>query len=402
MARSQIGDDEMTEQNVRQALKDIASQAVPANMDLWPSIRAHVAPRSRRARTTLVLPRTRLGWIVLALVLSLMVGATGYALAPVVGRLFQQDAGMRGIQRDDLIQHYQMKATIDGVAVELLRAYADANRIIVGYAIRSDEGQRYDPREVRLTTDAGTVLPPSGGMGVVGQSDILDVNLPPGESTHVRTFDAAPIQGEPANIGLHLAIELEAMNLPAHKGAATPTPIQSPETGSRRVIVGPTVGPFTFDFTVPFIPARTAVVQQTVETAGVAVHLEQVRVTPSETRVVLCFQPPDAEHEDWTTIASLEAGPVSGVSGASRSRDTTSRAARECYQHVFPVSLYDYHGEWQVTVTELVGMDVDRLEARVEEEQKRSSGEESGSVEVHSAGFQTRLSGPWIFRFRVP
>jgi len=49
-----------------------------------------------------------------------------------------------------------------------------------------------------------------------------------------------------------------------------------------------------------------------------------------------------------------------------------------CYGHGFLAPLYDQRGEWTLTVTELVGFDL------------------APPYE------QTRLAGPWAFRFRVP
>ena len=49
-----------------------------------------------------------------------------------------------------------------------------------------------------------------------------------------------------------------------------------------------------------------------------------------------------------------------------------------CYCYGFLAPLYDQRGEWTLTVTELVGFD------------------------LAGQGEQTRLAGPWVFRFRVP
>ena len=48
------------------------------------------------------------------------------------------------------------------------------------------------------------------------------------------------------------------------------------------------------------------------------------------------------------------------------------------YYYGFFAPLYDQRGEWTLTVTELVGFD------------------------PAGPGEQTRLAGPWVFRFRVP
>jgi hypothetical protein len=49
-----------------------------------------------------------------------------------------------------------------------------------------------------------------------------------------------------------------------------------------------------------------------------------------------------------------------------------------CYSCDFFAPLYDQRGEWTLTVTELVGFD------------------------LAQPWGQTRLAGPWVFRFHVP
>ena len=135
------------------------------------------------------------------------------------------------------------------------------------------------------------------------------------------------------------------------------------------------VGPFTFDFSVPFIPGRVAEVNQTVEAAGVAVRLERVVVTPSETRAYLRFDPPGGAEMGWTAIVTLKApGDESGQSGFYSVKDDPP-----VHQYGFLAPLYDRYGEWTLTVTELVGTDLTQQPSE-----------------------DIRLAGPWVFRFRVP
>jgi len=58
---------------------------------------------------------------------------------------------------------------------------------------------------------------------------------------------------------------------------------------------------------------------------------------------------------------------------------TVNKTRKEgCYCYSFFAPLYDQQGEWTLTVTELVGFD------------------------PAGPGEQTRLAGPWVFRFHVP
>jgi hypothetical protein len=365
----------MKKQQVTQILQEIAEQEVPANLDLWPAIRARVQPQRRSSRWAQLMPNTRLGWAFLALVLFLALGAVTHAVAPVVERLFQQDAGLQQVGQANLAQELNLSQTVDGVTVTLERAYADANRIVVGFTIKDPNGQRYDPyHHLTLTDMAGTVFSGTIGFGVTGQSDILQVSLPPGEGANVICFDAASVEGAPAELDLRLVMEVvEALPLDAFE---PPPTSDSPPAEPPMVVVEEEaiVGPFTFDFSVPFIPGRVAEVNQTIEAAGVAVRLERVVVTPSETRAYLRFDSPGGAEMHWTPMAMLQAP---GEDGKSHTGYVGSYGPAS-YQYGFLASLYDQQGEWTLTVTELVGSDLTR------------------------PGEQTWLAGPWVFRFRVP
>ena len=368
----------MKEQQVAQILQGIAEDAVPATLDLWPAIRAQVQPRRRPSRWARIVPATRLGWAFLALALSLAFGAVAYAVAPVLSRVFQMEAGLQHIEQADLVQELDLSQTVDRVTVTLEQAYADTNRIVVGFTIKGPTGQRYEARHLTLTDAASTVFPGTVGYGVSGQSDILKASLPPGEGAYVLAFDAAAVKGAPDDLDLRLVMEVEELVLPPDAPGPFPTSSGSPAEPPESMVVelqpmpeGAIVGPFTFDFSVPFIPGSAIEVQHTVEAAGVAVRLERIVVTPSETRAFLCFDPPDGDDKEWTPIATLDA--------ADESVPTVNEPGEEgCYRCDFFAPLYDHQGEWTLTVTELVGFDL-----------------------VPPWG-QTRLVGPWVFHFHVP
>ena len=389
----------MKEQQTVQILQEIAEQEVPASVDLWPAIRARVQPRRRSSRWAQLMPNTRLGWAFMALVLCLAFGAVAYAVVPVVSRLFQQEAGLRHVEQANLVQELNLSQTVDGVTVTLERAYADANRIVVGFTIKAPHGQRYDAHHLTLTDAAGAVFSGMHGYGVTGQSDILKVSLPPGEGAYVLAFDAAPVEGAPAELDLRLVMEVREFVLPLDAPEPPPTPISPPDEPPASMVVealpvpeGAIVGIFTFDFSVPFIPGRVAEVNQTIEAAGVAMYLERVVVTPSETRAYLRFDSPSGEVEWWMPIAMLQAPGEDGKSYAGY----VGSYGPASYQYGFLAPLYDRQGEWTLTVTEVAGTDIGGLESRINRQA------DSAVVSVDAAEFQTRLAGPWVFRFRVP
>ncbi len=338
-------------------------------------------PRLGRLLPRVLVPATRLGWASLILALLLTFGAAAYAVAPAIGRLFQQEPGLQHVEQADLVQELGLSQTVNGVTVTLERAYADANRIVLGLTIKDPHGQRYDVHRFTLTDAAGTVFPQTTGFGAAGQSDIFGIQLPPGEEAHVLCFDAAAVEGAPAELDLRLAVEVRELVLPTDTPGPSITSAGSPAEPAEPMVVeleplpqGAVVGTFTFDFSVPFVAGRVAEVNQTVEAAGVAVRLERVVVTPSETRVYLRFDPPGEVETGWTAIVRLKAP------GDVRSRSRFYAVADDAPVHVygFLAPLYDRRGEWKLTVAELVG------------------------TELMSPYNDVRLTGPWVFRFHVP
>lgn len=382
----------MTEQQVTHILEEIAEQAVPAHLDLWPSIRARLQPEQRPSRWAHALPATRLGWAFLILTLFLAFGAAVYAVAPILSRVFQMEAGLQYVEQANLGQEVDLSQTIDGITVTLQRVYADANRIVVGYSVKGPEylpdNHTLGPARVTLTDAAGIVFPESVGYGVTGQSDILQVSLRPREGVYVSTFDASSVEGEPAALDLHLVMDVETNVVPT---PVPPTPGVYADRGPLEPVTPVArTGPFTFDFSLPFIPGRTLELQRTVEAAGIAVRLERVVVTPSETRAILCFDPPDGKSEEWLPVVTLStagrkayiAGPgAEQIYNLNGSAITTVGRIGEgtCYRYSVLAPLDDQSGEWMLTVTELVGFDPG-----------------------YKPGEQKRLAGPWVFRFRLP
>jgi hypothetical protein len=340
----------MNERQIGQSLHELAGQAVPDDLDLWPAIRARVTPR-HRCRWVQLRPTTRLGRVFLVLALCLALGAGAWAVSPIVDRLFRVDPGLNHVGQAGLGQDLALSQMVDGVTVTLERAYADANRIAIGLTVRGSCVLGYDLAHVALSDVRDRTLPLSTGMGVKGQSDVLQLELPSGEGAHVLSFDASALQGAPSALDLRLVVEVA----------------RSPVLLNKHVI-----GPFIFDFSLPFNPGQVVDVQQRVTTASVDVELRQVVVTPSETRVLLCLGVPGEMGTSWGAVSTLrtETGQANGVWVRS--------AEQGCAFHGFLPPLYDQPGEWTLTVTELLMHD------------RTQPGE------------STRIAGPWVFQFRVP
>jgi len=371
--------EELKKERLSPILYEIAAEGVPNSRDLWPSIRAHLKPNRRRVRLAALRPATRLGWAVLALATILTVSTVAYAVVPVVSRLFQQEVGLRDVEQAGLSQTIDRSQTIDGITVTLEQGYADANRIVVGYTISSSDGQRYDPH-VALSDVNGVEFPPTTGMGLTGYSDVMGISLPPGEGSYVFSFDAAGLRGTPPTLDLHLEVTLREFVLAATDTTLAPTLDKLPAETTDPTVVeltplrveGELVGPFIFDFDLALNPGHVIEVGRVVEAAGIPLEVRQVVVTPSESRALLCIEPPDGAWERWAAMATLST--AEGQAGTAWSANPEGG----CAVHAFLPSLYGQEGNWTLAVEELIRFfDVPGKD-------------------------QMRLKGPWVFHFQVP
>jgi hypothetical protein len=202
------------------------------------------------------------------------------------GLIFQQEVGLSHVEQAGLSQEIDLSQTVDSITLTLERGYADINRIVLGYTIHTADSRRYDPYSMRLSDANGVTLLLTIGMGVSGQSDVMDISLPPGERGYVFSFDATDLQGIPSTLDLHLEVELREFLLLAERERAV-------------------AGPFTSDFDLLLSPGYTNEVQQNIEAAGVALELKRIVVTPSKTRVFLCIEAPGDEWKHWAVVAKL-------------------------------------------------------------------------------------------------
>ncbi len=373
----------MNEERLGQILQESAEQGIPADLDLWNSVRARVQARRRSATLLPRIPVARLGWVFLTLIVLLALGAVAYAIDPAVSRMFHEITGLGQNEQSKLVQKLNLSRTVSGVTVNLQRAYADANQIVVGYTIKSSDGQRYEPYVEALTDTSGRTFYAQGGMGVTGQSEVLNVSLPPGEGAYVFSFDASPITNAPSVLHLRLGFQAERFTLPTSIPEPTvprPTQVVDSSAAEAKYAVREKrqlVGPFVFEFTVPFIPGQRVQVNQSVEHAGIKARLESVIITPSATSATMCFESLPQDFQDWSPIVELNPGRGASLSASFESRGPKG-SPTNCHRIMYLNNLAGRSGTWTMTVNEMIGFD------------------------LKQPGGQTRVKGPWTFRFQVP
>lgn len=247
----------MNKQQFQQTLHELATQAVPSNLDVWSALRERISLRSHRTLRARLIPATRLGWLGLALAAVFIFSITAYATGPVISRLLQKDERLNHVDLS-LSQPLDLSQTIENVTATVKWAYADSEWVLIGYTIRSSDGRRFDPYDATLTEATGITFQGQGGYGFTGHSDILQATLPPGEGTFVDIFDSITgLSTDSHTLNVHFTVYAQELILPSTQ-AIPPTTEATTETGVAQVQLQPmsggtVIGPFTFDFNIPVV-----------------------------------------------------------------------------------------------------------------------------------------------------
>ncbi len=334
---------------------------VEPSREWWDNAISHLGEQQRRSRWLGHMPRTRLAWALLPLII-LLIGGTAYGASSLISELFQRFAP--DVEVAGLAQELDLSQTIDGVTVKLERVYADSNVVLVGFTVNGP-GARYYADAGKLSTADGQSLYPMIGMGVVPGSDVILGSWAPSERVAMITaFDASSVKRAPSGLSLRLETSVADSVVPGEDQTS--------------------VGPFIFDFKVPFHSGKVIHIGQTVEAAGVPITLEQIVISPWATRAVFSFSPPyDDRKNTPLLITSLKpAGGDSMKSSIGRVKETSS-------EQYFNGDFTGQPGEWAVTVSELV----------FREPAVKPGSQEGGT---HPESDRKRLAGPWVFHFQVP
>lgn len=340
----------MKKEHINQILHEISKEEVPNDLDIWPVIQTRLQPQ--RLRKASFIPATvRLGWIGVGLLFLLLVSGIVYALNPIIHDLLVTDPGLNNVESKGLGYSLNLNQTIDKVTVILNWVYVDENRITVAYLVHTPDAEEYEPQQFTLTDDVGHNFLSIVGMGTSNTAEKTEVITSLGEDGYIFSFDAASVPNKPSTLNLQLEMSLTSRS------------------------TSQVIGPFTFNFDAPVTPGRIADPKQTVIQEDIAVTLERVIITPSDTMAIICFKTPNEAYNDWLPISQVDVETADGnfqavVGRQANQHDTCTN------NHYFP-PLYEYSGSWKLTVTELVGF--------------KDIGPE-----------QLRIAGPWVFEFEMP
>jgi len=333
------------EQELRNHFSAEVTEIAPSH-GWWYNAISQVVTKRNRSRWFGLVPKTRLAWAFLPLVVLLLGGAV-YGASSLLGELFQRHAPQ--LEEAGLAQELELNQTINGITVSLERAYADSNVVLVGFTVNGPD-TRYQAEISGLSTDDGQNLSGMIGVGTGSKEIIGNLN----SSATIYTFDASTLKDVPSE--LNLILEVSVADLPM--------------IGESKTLAGP----FRFEFDVPFHFGKSIDIGKTVEAAGIPITLEQVTI--SHWGVKALFQSPDGDK--YMPIVSLTL-PNGNSAGGVISKHTEVSIVQ-----YFTGDFMRQSGEWTVTVKELVFPP------------------ESPTAGTHPESDTMRLAGPWVFHFDVP
>ncbi len=284
--------------------------------------------------------------------------------SPAAGDVWGRgDPGLASVAQAGLVRALSLSDTHDGATLTLERAYADANRIVIGYSLRVPEafgdygGISADMQVTPLTDSAGRWYSRTGSGGFADGRGAF--------YAYVVSFDAAPLPP---------GVQEATFDLTFPEVTGIPKGTSKTEVLAR--------GPWRFHFTVPVQPGRVVDQPQAIAAAGSTVRLERVVITPSLTRVWVRITPPDGDSSwHWLPIVDLD-GP-GYVSGGPRGSHEVPPGSG-LFDHLFLTPPGPSGSRWVVNVSELVGMKPPPTLTPAERPQQR------------------RLAGPWVFPFVIP
>ena len=319
-----------------------------------------------------LLPASRLGWVASGLVVLATLGAVGYAISPTLGeKLFSQVMGRWDQDYTaELSKEIGIRESIEGVTVTVDHAYFDSNRIGIEYTVTGlPQFHSGGPREFEFYAVLEDANAPdvrfrsAGGSGVRSDSQIKGMEVPSDTVTEVVAFDVTGAQADASGMRLSFVVSADEM---VRDGDGS-LPVR-------------TIGPFVFNFKVPFVPStdiRVIHVGSTIEVSGVRVSLEEVTITPAEvTALIVADRTPEQRQAGLKPRSVVLSGPWDWPADSPLPDAyvvTTLGDMPDTFLARFQLIWEAEPGEWTLTVENL--RDADDAEV---------------------------LNGPWIFHFQVP
>jgi len=238
--------------------------------DLHAFFNPAVPSRLRTAPPLVVRRNNHVSWrwtrtaLVAALAVFALVGAT-YVALPLLQQLWASDRGLAHVANAGLVRDVDAAQTIDGVTVHLQRAYADANRVVVGYTVAFPKSVRFNdsdatPRVGEVTLKDAEGRQYRGVMSTFAGASPLGAQL--------LSFEGSGTASAPRDTTYTLSI---AKVFSGTNPGATPT--------------GSVSGPWVFTFTLANAPGRVVTPSLALSSGDLSIAFTRIVVAPSATRI---------------------------------------------------------------------------------------------------------------------
>lgn len=304
----------MDKHTIQQDIHNILTEEIPDDMNILPDIHEQL----KKTPTSRVRPMLTLSRVAAVIAIFVLVSAGGYAL-------FQRNLVSKDIPQQRITDIDETQ-TIEDVSVTLTWAYADAHRLALAYSMEYPQLDNFvnSPVVTLKTADGLEFMPAFGGGGGGGGGSNI-----PNYSESIINYDTSTIEDSPESIDLILTLDFSAeaiqstqnmMPMGGGGGGGNMPPVSGTESesmpsgggggGSSSGGGGGSTPPefatpdisqiidrvFTFEFTLPFYQALEVVpTENTIESNGVTITVDNIRYTPSLTKFDMCYNMPDDE-----------------------------------------------------------------------------------------------------------
>jgi hypothetical protein len=318
--------------------------------------------------------------VALGLAAALILGAAGYATAPLLERAFNLNTGTHSIVEGNLGRPLHLSASAQGFRLTLDRAYADAGKIVIGFDLTAppirhinsmvlfgtyshDHGRGMNSAPV-LTDNHGDRF--SGGLAAIGPG------VENGRGAGLLEYDPAGLadDGVPLHLHLHASAILVIEQL---TGSSLPAGHSRCEERTGTICIYTVRGAFDFKFTVPITPSRVARVNRSSTVGGTTVKLERVVTAPTGTTVTLRGTGPYAHVSVTAGGKTYSLQRPFGLAAPDRWSPDSE------WQYVSGTALTASPTRWAVTV--------------------RAGARPPRNIAPHATILR---GGPWTFRFTMP
>jgi hypothetical protein len=265
--------------------------------------------------------------VLIALVLGIPPVRAQEGARPVWEHL--QEAGMVG--------ESGASQTVGDLTITVLWAYADVNQLAVSYTL-AGPGVKADIQKAPFVYISQAVLTaPDGGQFSQASGYTLDAPGKEDTITVVNTFYSQVVRPDGAGVDNDYFAHTYGSDLPDSLPLSLRVEVFKITQGRPPIgQPGNKIGSVVFDLTAPLYAGTTLETRQAQTVAGVAMTLESVTVTPSQTQARICYDLPDSQ--DWQPVARLEIGGVPALlMGWGMTQRPTAEDVRRCFDATFDV-----------------------------------------------------------------